>query len=513
MVNIQKFPYWKTIFLLAGFVISIQSAAQQTVPILILSGKNNHNWQKTTPVLENIFKESGRFTVSLSNQPDTLTFTDYKKFRLIISNRNSWPDTSARWDPSKEEGFERYMREGGGSLSFHAGGSSFYGWQDYHSITIGRWGKNTSHGPIGPALIRYSGSQNPITRGLNDFTIRDEIWEKTDINPSATVLGWAQKLNRYPAILTSRYGKGRCFYTILGHDEEVLSNPDLQHLLVQAAIWASGIESSVSGRFGTYQFNRNRKPHFHPLISPAGTVLTQESPGDHLWHMGLWFSWKFIDGLNYWEYAGDAARHISEGMTDILTAVADSTKNGKYKIRLNIIYHPWDNKDQPVLDEQRRITISAPEKDGSYWIDYNLSFLALKDLLLDRTPIPGEENGQSWGGYSGLSIRLNNEFRNIRYFSGSSDGVTYGDRSPWVACEFENPNGNREQVIIFDDAKNPRYPSPWYCINDSATPMFYFSPAILYKKPIQLSKGEFLHLKYRVYLPARTLTREEIQKL
>lgn len=497
------------------------TAQTGTVPILILSGKNNHDWQKTTPVLEQIFNGAGLFNVSITNRPDTLKYTDYQKFRLIVSNWNSWPDTSTRWDQGREYAFSRYIEEGGGALFLHAGGSSFYGWTDYHSIAIGRWGRNTSHGKIGDALVHFTDRNHPITQGLKDFSITDEIWENTDLDPVATSLGQVQKFTddgnlepvKHPVILVNHFGKGRSCYTILGHDEIVLSNPDLQQLLIRAATWTAGMVTSVTGRFGIYQFHPDKKPHFHPLISPNGTVLTAESPRDHLWHMGLWFSWKFIDGLNYWEYSGDPTRHISEGMTEISSVKVDSIKNGVYQIDLKIIYHPWERKDQPVMKEVQRIKISSPNDDNSYWIDYDLTFTALKDILLDRTPIPGEPNGQSWGGYSGMSVRLNTEFSNIRYFSESRESVSYGDRNRWVACEFDNKKGSREQVILFDGPDNPRYPSPWYCINDPATPMYYFSPAILYKEPMRLKKDQVLHLNYRIYLPARLLNREEIENL
>lgn len=218
-----------------------------SIPILILSGQNNHEWQKTTPVLEKIFSETGRFTVTVTNRPDTLKYSDYRKFRLVVSNWNSWPDTSSRWSPDQESAFTRFVRNGGGALFFHAGGSSFYGWPDYHAISIGRWGPKTSHGSIGPAQITITDSNHLVTKGLKHFEITDEIWENTDIYPSAIVLGTVRKLNAdgttgatgYPAILVSRFGKGRTFYTILGHDEKILSNPELQKLLINAAGWAS----------------------------------------------------------------------------------------------------------------------------------------------------------------------------------------------------------------------------------------------------------------------------------
>jgi type 1 glutamine amidotransferase len=223
--------------------------AQSPIPLLILSGQNNHEWQKTTPELFRIFQKTGRFAVSVTERPDTLKYADYKHFKLIVSNFNLWPDTSTRWAGDKEEAFARYIREGGGALFIHAGGSSFYGWSDYHRIAIGRWGPETSHGAIGPARITFDAKPHPITQGLNPFTITDEIWENTDYDPDARILAWAQELKsdgtpepaRYPALLTTTFGKGRSAYTILGHDEKALENPDLGQVLVRAALWAAKV--------------------------------------------------------------------------------------------------------------------------------------------------------------------------------------------------------------------------------------------------------------------------------
>ena len=58
------------------------------------------------------------------------------------------------------------------------------------------------------------------------------------------------------------------------------------------------------------------KPYFHPLATPGGTLLTDLRPTDHPWHRGLWFSWKFINGLNYWEE--NRQTHSSEGATELV---------------------------------------------------------------------------------------------------------------------------------------------------------------------------------------------------
>jgi len=43
------------------------------------------------------------------------------------------------------------------------------------------------------------------------------------------------------------------------------------------------------------------KPFFDPVRVAGGPALTWARPPDHVHHLGLWFSWKYINGLNYWE--------------------------------------------------------------------------------------------------------------------------------------------------------------------------------------------------------------------
>jgi len=58
----------------------------------------------------------------------------------------------------------------------------------------------------------------------------------------------------------------------------------------------------AAGRGGwTYAWDHRRKPHVHPLATPAGVVLTRVEPPDHPWQRGLWFAVKYVDGDNFWE--------------------------------------------------------------------------------------------------------------------------------------------------------------------------------------------------------------------
>ena len=92
------------------------------------------------------------------------------------------------------------------------------------------------------------------------------------------------------------------------------------------------------------------RPFFHPLTLPGGRTLTDSRPADHVWHLGYWFSWKFINGVNYWEPA-DAERKGFEpaGATRV---VAKSVKIDGLSCRvgLDLTYGP--RGEEPVLSEK-----------------------------------------------------------------------------------------------------------------------------------------------------------------
>ena len=509
------------------------------IKILILSGKNNHEWQKTTPVLEKMYQSYPVFSIKTTEKSDSLSYKELKNFAVIVSNWNTWPDTSYRWDREQEKSFEKYVREGGNAVFIHAGASSFYGWEAYHQIGIGRWGNETSHGEQTKVKVIDLSQSHPITKGINDFYLLDEIWEDTDTYPDAIPIGYVNVKNDIdnhdiyePAFFVNQFGKGRSFYTILGHNERALFNTGLQTLLLRATEWiATGqvsidipLELKLSEKiaedfyrwdqtdttFALYnntdimwQYNFNNrfgKPYFHPIYF-NDIRITCESPADHPWHHGLWFTWKFINKINYWEFMNDykseKTGYRSEGKTEITDIKFQENSDYSADIQLFIQYHPGDKS--PVMEEKRIIHICAPVKDGKYYFDYDHTFTALSDsVVLDRTPIPGEPDGKSWGGYGGLSIRFNQDFTVPYYITQIQDeGYPKGG---WFFMSFTSITGMKAGVAMFQHPEFTTAATRWYYINDPFIPFFYFSPAALYDNNIVLKKGEILKLKYRIWI-------------
>ena len=254
-----------------------------------------------------------------------------------------------------------------------------------------------------------------------------------------------------------------------------------------------------------YNFNtRKGKPFFHPL-NVNSLTLSCESPSDHTWHLGLWFSWKFINGLNYWEYKNEFSTEKtgfqSEGLTQIKDLKFKKNNDFSTNIEMVIQYAPNVKGAEPVMEENRSILVSAPLPDGSYYMDYDLRFMALEnEVLLDRTPLPGEEGGQSWGGYAGMSIRFNQQLEGPAHII--PEGILSGDKNDFMYMGFNGQTSGEAGLSIFRHPDYSTEATSWYFITNPSVPFFYFSPSALYDHSYLLKPKEPLELKYRIWILA-----------
>ena len=239
------------------------------------------------------------------------------------------------------------------------------------------------------------------------------------------------------------------------------------------------------------------KPSFHPVALPDGRVLTWDRPPDHQWHHGLWFSWKYLNGVNYWE--PDAKTGKPPGRTEWSDVEITTRADHTARIDMDLTYRPVDG--QPVMTERRTIAISAPDEQGQYHFDWTGTFTAAgKDVVLDRTPLEGEPGGQAWGGYAGLSIRLTQALADRRADSTSGPVEFNRDarhRSKAWAMDYSGVIDGREGgVAVCDHPDNLHHPTPWYVIR--ADPMSFFTPAVLCYGPHTLEASRSFTLRYRV---------------
>lgn len=275
--------------------------------------------------------------------------------------------------------------------------------------------------------------------------------------------------------------------------------------------WVSG-----TNVFWRFSFDPAKgKPFFHPL-APGGEVpLTNFRPADHPWHYALWFSWKYIkhaDGrrVNYWEEnsAGNA-----QGKTRWEPPTIETTADGRAAIRMQLSYvNPAGETD---LTELRELQISAPAADGSFAIDWLARFTAGdKDLVLDRTPMPGEPGGAVNGGYAGLSARMVPLpiTMSVVTTAGPAERFVSNRARPnaaAVACNFTDGSRDVGGLAFFSDPANTGGDTAWYIIDSRQMP--FICQAILAPKPLPVPAHGGLTLRYRIGVSPKAWTQAELE--
>ena len=168
---------------------------------------------------------------------------------------------------------------------------------------------------------------------------------------------------------------------------------------------------------------------------------------------------------------------------------------------MDLAYRPA-GEEAAVLMERRTIDVSAPDAEGFYSMDWTCKFRPDREVVLDRTPLPGEPGGQSWGGYAGLSLRFSGDLADRVAMTSDGPIAEAGWREDRYRGRHEALDysalfdGKTAGIAILDHPSNPRSPTPWYVIRSAE--MSFFTPALLCYEPLTLRAGERLTLRYRV---------------
>jgi len=161
--------------------------------------------------------------------------------------------------------------------------------------------------------------------------------------------------------------------------------------------------------------------------------------------------------------------------------------NGRFKIFSRVYLYPTF------------IVVSPPDAQGAYQMDWTMTSKAVTEVLLDRTPLPHEPDGKSFGGYAGLSVRFARELQEVQATSSQGPVEFTGGRFRGKATAMDYSGtiaGHEAGIAILDHPSNLNAPTPWYVINDRV--MRYYSPAVICFQPHRMQADETLTLRYRV---------------
>lgn len=387
--------------------------------ILIVTGEDypGHKWQQTTPVLKSLYALDSRFHVNVADDLSTLQSINLQEFDVVVMHfKNYDPNVPGR------QGFDnlaRFVEQGGGFVLVHFACGAFQEFKDDFTQLAGRaWNpKLRGHDPFGEFTVNIVDQAHPITAGMQDFKIKDELYTCLDGDVPVKVLASAiSKVDKkvYPMAFVLEYGKGKVFHCVLGHDVNALSNVGAGELFRRGTAWTAGLtpilrkeKESRAGK--SWKFisipdflnvdTTYPQPEWEDALSYVLNAIKCESPdfvlvaGDLL--MGRW--WSEVDIEKYADiYYPAWINRMQAHKLKFYTAIGDHELGD----------NPWPPeraKLVPLFKQKFRdylkMPLNGPDhmKGTAFWIKHNNTLVVALDVFEKGKGRQGQINPQVTG--------------------------------------------------------------------------------------------------------------------
>lgn len=209
--------------------------------ILVLSG-SNHGFDKSAPVIAAFLSQQPDMQVTVDDDKTILTAPQLNEYDVCVFGtgftRGSRQDDGtikreSDLTPAQEAGLFSFVESGKGLVGIH--GTAW--WIGGRAVDL-IGGHANWHPPGLTFTVNIENPNHPITTGVSDFEVEDEIYISA-YEPSLQILASAQWHGRaHPMAWVKTFGQGRVFYTTLGHTADTFVRPAMQQLVTQGARWA-----------------------------------------------------------------------------------------------------------------------------------------------------------------------------------------------------------------------------------------------------------------------------------
>ncbi len=208
---------------------------------LVLAGPN-HGFDQSAAVIHATLQQAG-IDASLVDDKEILTAPALRSFDVLVfgtgfTRTSRQPDGSLAREPDltpeQEEGLFNFVAGGKGLVGMH--GTAW--WIGGRAVDL-IGGHANWHPPGLTFTVNIAERDHPTMQGIDDFEVEDEIYISAH-EPQLQILATAEWHGKaHPMAWVKSYGKGRVFYTTLGHTAETFQRPAMQQVLVQATRWAA----------------------------------------------------------------------------------------------------------------------------------------------------------------------------------------------------------------------------------------------------------------------------------
>ena len=208
--------------------------------LIFYGGWEGHEPEACAAIVEEMLQAEG-FDVRSEAGVAVLGEADLARFDLIVPMC-----TQVSIDQVPLERLCTAIEAGTGLAGFHGGmGDTFRDAPAYQFMAGGQW---VAHpGDILDYRVEIAQPQHPLMEGIDDFEYRSEQYF-LHVDPGNEVLATTTFDGSHapwiagtvmPVVWTRRHGRGRVFYSALGHQASEFTNPQMREILPRGLVWAS----------------------------------------------------------------------------------------------------------------------------------------------------------------------------------------------------------------------------------------------------------------------------------
>jgi type 1 glutamine amidotransferase len=214
------------------------------IKVLLIPGDDVdvHPWREISETTRGILVKMEKFDVKVCEDPHILeSETALKAYDVIVFTIFS--RRIAMLPGQAQENLLNFVKGGKGFFVQHLATASFAKWEEFGKLCGRKWVMGTSgHGPRAVFTAKVVDKEHPITAGMEDFKVDDELYAKLQGTGDINVLveadsDWSNKTE--PLVFTLSYGKGRTVHNAFGHDRKALMTPNVQKIIARGVEWAA----------------------------------------------------------------------------------------------------------------------------------------------------------------------------------------------------------------------------------------------------------------------------------
>ncbi len=214
----------------------------------------------TMAAIYNMGKQSGLWDTTIRTDTELLTKKELGRNAKNLNYYDALVFASTTeeldMDASQKEDMMSFIKQDGkGFVGIHSALDTNFNWPEYGEM-IGGWFDQHPWMTFNAPIINEDPSFPAVRHFPAAFVKYDEIyqpknWSRDKVNvllsldPTRLNYDNNPKIHRtdhdFPVAWSKRYGKGRVFFSTLGHTEECWDDPDIRTMYFEAIKWALGM--------------------------------------------------------------------------------------------------------------------------------------------------------------------------------------------------------------------------------------------------------------------------------